>query len=36
VGVLPVQKWKTGQKNPGGMAAKLLQVVKKHGVEVLV
>ncbi|TDN67338.1 DNA-binding transcriptional regulator [Paraburkholderia sp. BL10I2N1] len=30
-----VQKWETGQKQPSGMAARLLQVIKKHGLEVL-
>ncbi|WEY38964.1 DNA-binding transcriptional regulator [Paraburkholderia sp. SUR17] len=30
-----VQKWETGQKRPSGMAARLLQVVKKHGIDVL-
>ena len=31
-----VQKWETGQKKPSGMAARLLSVVEKHGLEVLV
>jgi putative transcriptional regulator len=30
-----VQKWETGQKQPSGMAAKLLQIVQKHGIEML-
>lgn len=30
-----VQKWENGQKQPSGMAAKLLQIVKKHGLDVL-
>jgi putative transcriptional regulator len=30
-----VQKWESGQKQPSGMAARLLQVVKKHGLDVL-
>lgn len=30
-----VQKWETGQKQPSGMALKLLRVVEKHGLEVL-
>lgn len=30
-----VQKWETGAKHPSGIAAKLLQVVEKHGIEVL-
>lgn len=30
-----VQKWESGQKHPSGLALKMLQVVKKHGVEVL-
>ncbi|WP_321853188.1 helix-turn-helix domain-containing protein [Paraburkholderia tropica] len=33
--VSTVQKWETGAKHPSGMAAKLLQVVQKHGLEVL-
>jgi putative transcriptional regulator len=33
--VSTVQKWETGQKQPSGMAARLLQVIKKHGIEVL-
>ncbi|KAI3601202.1 Antitoxin to RelE-like translational repressor toxin (plasmid) [Cupriavidus necator H850] len=28
-----VQKWESGQKQPSGMAARLLQVVKKHGLD---
>ncbi|MDQ2185906.1 DNA-binding transcriptional regulator [Alcaligenaceae bacterium A4P071] len=31
-----VSAWEAGLKQPRGMAAKLLQVVKKHGLEVLV
>ena len=30
-----VEKWETGAKKPSGMALKLLDVVKKHGLEVL-
>lgn len=30
-----VQKWETGAKHPSGMALKLLNVVKKHGLDVL-
>lgn len=30
-----VQKWETGVKSPGAIAAKLLRVVEKHGLEVL-
>ena len=30
-----VQKWESGQKHPSGLALKMLQVVKKHGVQVL-
>ncbi|MCK9513272.1 MAG: DNA-binding transcriptional regulator [Pigmentiphaga sp.] len=30
-----VQKWESGAKQPSGIAARLLQVVKKHGLEVL-
>jgi putative transcriptional regulator len=30
-----VQKWEAGQKQPSGMAAKLLQIVQKHGIEML-
>ncbi|MEX3955742.1 putative transcriptional regulator [Trinickia symbiotica] len=30
-----VQKWETGAKHPSGMAAKLLQIVRKHGIEML-
>jgi len=30
-----VQKWETGAKQPSGMALKLLNVVKKHGLDVL-
>jgi putative transcriptional regulator len=30
-----VQKWETGNKQPSGMALKLLAVVQKHGLEVL-
>ncbi|MEO7579335.1 MAG: helix-turn-helix domain-containing protein [Massilia sp.] len=35
-----VQKWESGQKHPSGLlsglALKMLQVVKKHGVDVLI
>ena len=30
-----VQKWETGAKKPSGAAARLLQVVKNHGIDVL-
>lgn len=30
-----VQKWESGQKHPSGLALKMLQVVKTHGVQVL-
>lgn len=30
-----VQKWESGQKHPSGLALKMLQVVKTHGVAVL-
>ena len=30
-----VQKWESGAKRPGGMALKLLSVVRKHGLDVL-
>lgn len=30
-----VQKWEEGTKKPSGAAAKLLQVIEKHGLEVL-
>ncbi|MDO9216314.1 MAG: transcriptional regulator, partial [Lacisediminimonas sp.] len=30
-----VQKWESGNKQPSGMALKLLAVVQKHGLEVL-
>jgi len=30
-----VQKWESGAKRPGGVALKLLDVVSRHGVEVL-
>lgn len=30
-----VQKWESGAKKPSGMAMRLLDVVKKHGIEVL-
>lgn len=31
-----VQKWESGAKQPSGTAARLLQVVQKHGLDVLV
>lgn len=31
-----VQKWESGQKRPSGMALRLLNVVEKHGLEVLI
>jgi putative transcriptional regulator len=30
-----VEKWETGAKRPSGMALKLLQLVEKHGLQVL-
>jgi putative transcriptional regulator len=30
-----VQKWEAGTKRPGGMALKLLSIVRKHGLQVL-
>ncbi|MFK0378282.1 helix-turn-helix domain-containing protein [Pandoraea sp. NPDC090278] len=30
-----VQKWEAGTKKPSGAAAKLLQVIEKHGLAVL-
>ena len=30
-----IEKWETGQKNPSGMALKLLEVVQRHGLAVL-
>ncbi len=30
-----VEKWETGAKRPSGMALKLLNIVKKHGLQVL-
>ncbi len=30
-----IQKWETGEKQPSGMGLKLLNVVQKHGLEVL-
>lgn len=30
-----VKKWESGEKRPGGMALKLLSIVKKHGLEIL-
>ena len=30
-----IEKWETGAKKPSGMALKLLDVVQKHGLEVL-
>ncbi|HQT65644.1 MAG: transcriptional regulator [Acidocella sp. 21-58-7] len=30
-----VEKWETGAKRPSNMALKLLDIVKKHGIEVL-
>jgi len=31
-----VEKWETGAKRPSNMALKLLDIVRKHGLEVLV
>ena len=33
--VSTVQKWESGAKRPGGLALKLLNIVQKHGLEVL-
>ena len=33
--VSTVQKWESGSKRPGGLALKLLNIVQKHGLEVL-
>ena len=30
-----VQKWETGAKKPGAIAAKLLRVLEKHGLKIL-
>jgi putative transcriptional regulator len=30
-----IQKWETGAKKPGAIAAKLLRVVEKHGLDIL-
>ena len=30
-----VQKWETGAKKPGAIAAKLLRVIEKHGLKIL-
>ena len=30
-----VEKWETGAKKPSGMALKLLNIVRKHGLQVL-
>eukprot|EP01030_Chromulinospumella_sphaerica_P002774 gene2774-2712_t len=30
-----IQKWETGNKQPSGMALKLLDIVQKHGLQVL-
>ncbi len=30
-----IQKWETGAKKPSAIAAKLLQVLEKHGLKVL-
>ncbi len=30
-----VEKWETGAKRPSGMALKLLEIVQKHGLQVL-
>lgn len=30
-----VQQWERGDKKPSGMAARLLQIVKKHGLAVI-
>ena len=33
--VSTIQKWESGAKRPGGLALKLLNIVQKHGLEVL-
>ena len=33
--VSTVQKWESGAKRPGGLALKLLNIVQKHGLDVL-
>ena len=33
--VSTIQKWGSGAKRPGGLALKLLNIVQKHGLEVL-
>lgn len=33
--VSTVQKWETGNKRPSGMALKLLDIIQKHGFQVL-
>lgn len=33
--VSTIQKWETGNKRPSGMALKLLDVIQKHGLQVL-
>ena len=33
--VSTVQNWESGAKRPGGLALKLLNIVQKHGLEVL-
>ncbi|WP_421556378.1 helix-turn-helix domain-containing protein [Pseudomonas kitaguniensis] len=30
-----VKKWESGEKQPSGMALKLLSIVQKHGLEIL-
>lgn len=30
-----IKKWETGNKQPSGMALKLLDIVQKHGLQVL-
>jgi len=35
ISVSTVQKWETGQKRPGGMALKLLDIVSRHGTGIL-
>jgi putative transcriptional regulator len=30
-----VKKWESGEKQPSGMALKLLSIVRKHGLQIL-
>jgi putative transcriptional regulator len=35
VSVSTVQKWETGEKKPGGASLKLLNLVRRKGIEIL-